>query len=187
MDQPDTSQRPIFSDRVTVNGAVTPLTLSADGVIRWSEGGQRCLTVEKEVLGFSTDGPKIKIRALVDTGDRICCSGRRGALVRKHFVFEFFSEDSQRLFCQKLREYIDSLGNIYMYIYLAFHVFGRRESERKLEMFKLLEMFKFSFPCINLEVYLFMYLLCLKVISLSSGSWIFIFYYLLYIYTYILQ
>ncbi|PON70961.1 Diacylglycerol kinase, catalytic domain containing protein [Parasponia andersonii] len=112
MDQPDDTSppQPVFSDRVAVNGAVTPLTLSSDGVIRWSERGQRCLTVEKEVLGFTTDGLKVKIRAVVETGDRICCSGSKVTLVRKSFVFEVLSQGSQRLFCQKLREYIDSLG-----------------------------------------------------------------------------
>ena len=131
MDQPDTSQQPIFSDRVIVDGAVNPLTLSADGVIRWLEGGQRCLTVEKQILGFATDGPKIKIRALVETGDRICCVGTRGALLRRNFLFEFFSEDSQRLLCQKLRDYIDSLGNFTPFSFLGFYVFGRRESAGK--------------------------------------------------------
>ncbi|KAL5579324.1 hypothetical protein UlMin_011766 [Ulmus minor] len=110
MDQTETSRHPLFSDTVTVNGTVTPLTLTADGVLRWSEGGQRCLTIEKEVLGFATDGPKIKIRAVVQGGGGICCIGSRGALVRKNFVFQPSSEDSQRLLCQKLREFVDSLG-----------------------------------------------------------------------------
>ncbi|GMN50902.1 hypothetical protein TIFTF001_020067 [Ficus carica] len=112
MDQtePEPSQGLVFSDRVTVNGDYTPLTLSDDGVIRWPEGAQRCLNVEKEVLGFATDGLKIKIRTLVESGDGIACFGSRGALVRKTFAFHFSSQDSQSLFCLKLRECIDSLG-----------------------------------------------------------------------------
>ncbi|KAJ7968468.1 sphingosine kinase 1 [Quillaja saponaria] len=109
MDRLD-DQPPIISDRVIINGIMTPVTLSKDGRLRWSERGQRNLTVEKEVLGFVTDGPKIKIRTIVDSEDGICCVGSSGNLVRKDFVFQPLSEESQRLWCQKLREYIDSLG-----------------------------------------------------------------------------
>ncbi|KAF3451560.1 hypothetical protein FNV43_RR07655 [Rhamnella rubrinervis] len=104
-----TEASPLVSDRVVVNGTVTSLTLSENGLLRWWEGGQRCLAMEKEVLGFSTDGPKIKIRAVVQGGAGICCVAGRGS-VRKEFVFQLLSEDMQSLWCQKLREYIDSLG-----------------------------------------------------------------------------
>ncbi|KAK2644190.1 hypothetical protein Ddye_019385 [Dipteronia dyeriana] len=100
----------IMSDRVLVNGAITPLTLTGDGVLRWSGGGQRSLTVEKEVLGFVAEGSRIRIRTVLEGGGGICCGESSGGLVRKDFVFEPLSEDSQRLWCEKLREYIDSLG-----------------------------------------------------------------------------
>lgn len=111
MEQQTEASPLLVSDRVVVNGTITPLTLSEDGVLRWSEGSQRCLIVEKQVLGFDTDGPKIKIRAAVEAADRICCVGTRTSLLRKNFVFEVLSEDMQRLWCQKLRDYIDALGN----------------------------------------------------------------------------
>ncbi|KAK3188101.1 hypothetical protein Dsin_027662 [Dipteronia sinensis] len=100
----------IMSDRVLVNGTITPLTLTGDGVLRWSGGGQRSLTVEKEVLGFVAEGSRIRIRTVLEGGGGICCGESSGGLVRKDFVFEPLSEDSQRLWCEKLREYIDSLG-----------------------------------------------------------------------------
>ncbi|XP_050369476.1 sphingosine kinase 1 isoform X1 [Argentina anserina] len=111
MDRPDSS-RPVLSDRVLINGVVTPLTLFADGVLRWTEKAHRSLIVEKEVLGVKLEGPKIRIGALVDAGAGIFCvsSGGGGALVRKDLVFEPLSHDSQKLWCQKLLEYIDSLG-----------------------------------------------------------------------------
>ncbi|KAI4299290.1 hypothetical protein L6164_032762 [Bauhinia variegata] len=107
MDQPD-GQYPVISDRVNVNGVVTPVSLFGDGRLWWPEGGQRALIVEKDVLGFVTDGPKIIIKTIVEKED--CCSGKKGKLVRKDVVFQPLSEESQRLWCQKLRESIDSLG-----------------------------------------------------------------------------
>jgi sphingosine kinase len=108
MELPDNT-RPILSERVLVSGNITPLTLTSDGKLRWTEGCQRCLTVKKDVLGFATEGPKIRIRAVVEGGDK-SCFGSSGDPVRKDYVFEPLSEDSLRLWCEKLREYIDSLG-----------------------------------------------------------------------------
>ncbi|KAK7252198.1 hypothetical protein RIF29_35987 [Crotalaria pallida] len=110
MNQPD--NRPaILSDRVTVNGTATPLSLLADGTLRWSEGGRRSLIIEKEVLGFAADGPNIKLATLVQTGDGSSCTGvSRATLVRNDVVFRPSSEETQSLWLQKLREFIDSLG-----------------------------------------------------------------------------
>lgn len=111
MDQLEGSSRHTISDPVKVNGAFTPLTLTSDGRLRWEDRGQRCLTVEKEVLGFVIEGAKIRIKAIVENGDGICCVGSRGDLVRKDFVFEPLHNDSLRLWSQHLRDYLDSLGN----------------------------------------------------------------------------
>ena len=111
---------PVLSDRVLVNGTVTEATLASDGGLRWSEGGSlRRLEVAREVLGFSAEGSRIKIRAAVESGG-IYCVGGREAPVRKTFVFEPLSEDSLKLWCQKLQGYIDSLGIVFLksqYIY----------------------------------------------------------------------
>ncbi|KAK7400492.1 hypothetical protein VNO78_11700 [Psophocarpus tetragonolobus] len=100
----------IVSDRVNLNGTVAQLSLLADGRLCWPEGGQRNLTIEKEVLGFSGDGPDIRIKTIVEAGDGCCGGGSRGRLVRNDVVFRPSSEESHRLWCQKLREFIDSLG-----------------------------------------------------------------------------
>lgn len=109
MDRPENTP-PILSEQVLVSGNITPLTLTSDGRLRWTDGCQRCLTVKKDVLGFATEGPKIRIRAVVQGGDKICMFESSGRPVRKDYVFEPLSEDSLRLWCEKLREYIDSLG-----------------------------------------------------------------------------
>ena len=96
-----------------VNGATTPLSLLADGTLCWPEGGQRSLTVEKEVLGFVADGPNIRLKTAVETGVGCCAygGGGRGTLARNDVVFRPSSEESHGLWCQKLREFIDSLGD----------------------------------------------------------------------------
>ncbi|XP_050290569.1 sphingosine kinase 1-like [Quercus robur] len=120
MEQPENpAEQPIVSDRVIINGSETPLTLTADGKLRMWERGQRCLTVKKEVLGFVTEGSKIRIRAVVKGGGAgICCVASKGALVRKDFVFQPLSNDSLNLWSQKLRQYIDSLGKYLNFLIL---------------------------------------------------------------------
>ncbi|XVF40585.1 hypothetical protein PTKIN_Ptkin01aG0125700 [Pterospermum kingtungense] len=101
---------PILSDRVLVNGTVILLTFTGDGKLRWTGKGQGCLTLEKDVLGFSLEASRIRVKTVVEKRDGICCVGKRGDLVRQSFVFEPLSEDSLLLWSQKLRDYIDSLG-----------------------------------------------------------------------------
>lgn len=103
----------ILNHRVLLpDGTVTPMILTTDGWLQWSEKSQRRLSVDKEVLGFSMDGPKIRIKALVEDHGGLRCFGSSGALVRKEFVFQPLSEESRALWCLKLRECIDLIGNI---------------------------------------------------------------------------
>uniref|UniRef100_I1KQP6 sphingosine kinase n=1 Tax=Glycine max TaxID=3847 RepID=I1KQP6_SOYBN len=100
----------IFSDTVNLNGTVTQLSLLADGRLWWPEGGQRNLSIEKEVLGFTGDGPDIRLKTIVETEDGCCGGASRAKLVRNDVVFRPSSEETHRLWCQKLGEFIDSLG-----------------------------------------------------------------------------
>ncbi|KAA8515338.1 hypothetical protein F0562_018432 [Nyssa sinensis] len=123
---------PVLSDRLLINGTVTPVTLTAAAELRWSDGvSHRCLAVEKEVLGFSAEGSRIKIRAVVESGDGINCIGGRGALLRKKFVFEPLSSESLRLWCQKLQECIDSLGRPKR-LFIFLNPFGGKKSASKI-------------------------------------------------------
>ncbi|KAM7254909.1 hypothetical protein ACFE04_020150 [Oxalis oulophora] len=129
----------ILSERVIINGVTTPLTLTADGRLTWSEveGIQRHLIVEKEVLGFTTEGPRVKVKAAVDRSDAACClgptSGRfGGGLVRRiDFVFEPLTVESKRAWSQNLTEYIDSLGRPKK-LFVFVNPFGGKKSGRKL-------------------------------------------------------
>ncbi|XP_052203723.1 sphingosine kinase 1 [Diospyros lotus] len=110
MEQTDGGE-PILSDRVRVNGSVSPATLTAGVGLQWMEGGsRRCMVEEKDFLGFSAEGPTIKIRTVAEDRDGSCCFNSRGHPATKTYVFEPLSEDSLRLWCRKLEEYFDSLG-----------------------------------------------------------------------------
>ncbi|KAK9051745.1 hypothetical protein SSX86_028373 [Deinandra increscens subsp. villosa] len=123
----------IVSDEVLVNGVKTSLTLTTDGLLRWFDRGVvlRRLFVEKEVLGFSTAGRLITVRALIKTGgDGFGCGGG-GSLVRKRFVFEPVTEDSLRNLCEKIQGFMDSLGRPKkMFIFV--NPFGGKKSASKL-------------------------------------------------------
>ncbi|KAL4585527.1 hypothetical protein LXL04_010149 [Taraxacum kok-saghyz] len=128
-------QQHIVSDDVLVSGGKTSLTLSVDGILQWSDGGliHRCLSVEKEVLGFSKVGRLITIRALVPTGgDRFCFgSSGDGSLTRKSFLFEAVNENSLRNLCEKIQAYIDSLGRPKK-LFIFVNPFGGRKSASKI-------------------------------------------------------
>ncbi|KAK7327963.1 hypothetical protein VNO77_22057 [Canavalia gladiata] len=124
-------QRPIISDRVTVNGIVTPLALLPDGRLWWSEGKQRVLSVEKEVLGFVASGPYIRIKTLVETEDGCCTTDASGRLVRNDVVFMPSSVESHALWCQKFREFIDSLGRPKR-LFVFVNPFGGKKSAAKI-------------------------------------------------------
>lgn len=105
---PTKSGEPILSDRVLVNGSETTATLTARGQLRWSD---LSLDVEKEVIGFSVEGSKIKIRIVVECTAGICCFAKP-AMTRKNFTLEFSSDSSLHSWAQKLHEIIDALGKL---------------------------------------------------------------------------
>ncbi|KAG7033898.1 Sphingosine kinase 1, partial [Cucurbita argyrosperma subsp. argyrosperma] len=131
MDQSGDS-KPILNHRVLLpDGSVTPMILTADGCLRWLEEGQRSLSVDKEVLGFSTDGPNIRIKALVEDLGGLLCFGSSGGLVRKEFVFQPLSEESRALWCLKLRECVDLLGRPKR-LFVFVNPFGGRRAGYKI-------------------------------------------------------
>lgn len=108
----------IVSDQVLVNGDQASLTLTTDGILRWFNGGviHGCLCIEKEVIGLSTVGHVITIKALVSDQNEFCYgNGKTGKLVRKSFVFQPVSDYSLRNLCDKIQGYIDSLGKFILF------------------------------------------------------------------------
>ncbi|XP_009794880.1 sphingosine kinase 1 [Nicotiana tabacum] len=127
MDPKDTGA-PVLSDRVQINGIVVPLTLTAGGQLRWPD---RCLSIEKDVLGFVVEGSRIKIKAVIESGAGICCAGDGGAPLRKTFTFEPLSEDSLRLWNQRLQAVLDSLGRPKK-LFVLLNPYGGKRSASKI-------------------------------------------------------
>ncbi|KAI3937099.1 hypothetical protein MKX01_015314 [Papaver californicum] len=125
--------QPIISEQVKINGILAPLTLSADGKLRWIERGQKCLTVEKQVLGFSTEGSFIKIKAFLERETGVYCGGggNRGIRLRKDFVFEPISEESKRSLCEKLQARIDSYDRPKR-LFIIVNPYGGKKSASKI-------------------------------------------------------
>ncbi|KAL3377364.1 hypothetical protein AABB24_003660 [Solanum stoloniferum] len=108
---PTDAGAPLLSDQVQISGNVVPMTLTTGGKLRWPD---RCLSIAKDVLGFTVEGSRIKINAVIESGPGICCPSNVGAPMRKTFTFEPLSEDSLRLWNQRLQSVIDSLGNYFV-------------------------------------------------------------------------
>lgn len=108
--QPENDPPAIISDRVLVNGVVTPLLLTIDGELRWTESGRRKSTAE--ILSFVVEGNKVRVKTLVERGGGICCRENAGDYTRKDFVFESLSDESRKLWCDKLHQHLQSLGQL---------------------------------------------------------------------------
>ncbi|VFQ89539.1 unnamed protein product [Cuscuta campestris] len=121
----------VLSGQVTIDGALTQVTLTTGGQLRWPG---RCLVIKKEVLGFSVEGSQIKIRAIVERGAGICCGGGyTSPLLRKTFTFDFrsISEEYLRLWSHKLQEYLDSLGRPKR-LFVFVNPYGGKKSASKI-------------------------------------------------------
>ncbi|CAM8992984.1 unnamed protein product [Rhodiola kirilowii] len=130
MDQPEA----LVSDHVIVNGVEVKATLFADGRLMFSGIGNRSLIIEKEVLGIVVEGSKIRVKAIVDRGDGVCCSGVKATergLVRKDFVFEPLTDESREVWTTKLREYVESLGRPKR-LFVFLNPFGGKKSATKI-------------------------------------------------------
>lgn len=129
--KPIITAAPILSDRVRVNGVETPVTFTAEeGILRWSENR---LSIAKEVLGITVEDSKIKIRAIKekDDGGIICCGGNTKGTVRRSYNLEMLTEDSLRIWSQKLQEFIDSLGRPKR-LFVLVNPYGGKRSASKI-------------------------------------------------------
>ena len=69
-------------------------------------------TTEKEILSFAVEGNKVRVKTLVEStgSSSSCCGGSGGDYARKEFVFEPLYDESRKLWCDKLRQRLHSLG-----------------------------------------------------------------------------
>ncbi|XP_073048135.1 sphingosine kinase 1-like isoform X1 [Primulina eburnea] len=119
---------PVLSDRVRAQDAVTEATFSAGGQLCWAD---KRLDFDKEVLGFSVEGLKIKIRTVVPNEAGFCCFGGASSLIRKNFTFELLSDDSLRTWTQKFHEYLDYLGRPKR-LFILVNPYGGNKSASKI-------------------------------------------------------
>ncbi|RWR93600.1 Diacylglycerol kinase [Cinnamomum micranthum f. kanehirae] len=120
------------SEQIRVDGTLTEASLSTDGKIRWkTESGERRLAIESEVLGFSAEGSRIRVRALVQREGWCCGDGGGGNRARKDLVLEPMTEESKIAWCGKLREFIDSLDRPKK-LFILVNPFGGKKCALKL-------------------------------------------------------
>ncbi|KAG2332228.1 hypothetical protein Bca52824_003408 [Brassica carinata] len=119
----------LISDQVLINGVITPLTLTANGELQWTESGRRKSTSEKEILSSVLERNKIRVKTLVERrgGGSTCCGGSGGDYARKYFVFEPLYDESRKLWCDKLRQQLHSLE-----VACVCEPFGGKKTERKI-------------------------------------------------------
>lgn len=109
-DDPSLDSAVIISDQVLIAGTLTPLVLNSGGNLRWLEAGKdRCINLEKEVIGVSLEDSRISVKFAVETTGAgagvLCCT----TTVRRSFDFQPCSEEFLQIWFQKLREFLDSL------------------------------------------------------------------------------
>uniref|UniRef100_A0A7C9DHD6 NAD(+) kinase n=1 Tax=Opuntia streptacantha TaxID=393608 RepID=A0A7C9DHD6_OPUST len=109
MDEPTLDTAVIMSEQVVIDGNLTALSLHSDGNLRWVDDGKdRCLNLEKEVIGVSLEDSRIVVKCAVESGGGVvCCKSR---VKRTTFNFQPCSQDFREIWLQKIREYLDSLG-----------------------------------------------------------------------------
>uniref|UniRef100_A0A1J3GG48 sphingosine kinase n=2 Tax=Noccaea caerulescens TaxID=107243 RepID=A0A1J3GG48_NOCCA len=131
----------IISDRVLIDGVVTPLTLTADGELRWTESGRRKSRVEKNILSFVVEGNKVRVKTLVERRGGICCGESAGDYARKDFVFEPLSDESRNIWCDKLHQHLESLGRPKK-LFVFVNPFGGKKSATKIFVEKVKPLFE---------------------------------------------
>ncbi|XP_010449043.1 PREDICTED: sphingosine kinase 2-like isoform X2 [Camelina sativa] len=120
----------IITGIVYIDGELAMLTLTADGELRSTENGLRhSLSMKKDVLGFVVQGKRIRVKAVVEKDEGICCGRFSGDFVRKDLVFEPLID--QNGWCDSLRQYLDSLGRPKRLLVFV-NPFGGKKSAREI-------------------------------------------------------
>lgn len=108
MDEPTLDSAVIMSDQVIIDGKLTALSLHSDGNLRWVDSGKdRCLNLEKEVIGVSLEDSRVVVKCAVESGGGVVCC--KSMVKRTKFQFQPCSQDFRDIWFQKIREYLHSL------------------------------------------------------------------------------
>ncbi|CAO2823778.1 unnamed protein product [Amaranthus hypochondriacus] len=121
----------LISETVFLNGTQLLLTLNSDGTLRWVDvGNQKCLSLEKEVLGVSIEGSRIILKCVIKGGNGGILFCFHQESVRRNLVIEA-SEESLHVWFQKLRDFIDSFGRPKR-LFILVNPFGGKKSATKI-------------------------------------------------------
>ncbi|XP_020591739.1 sphingosine kinase 1-like [Phalaenopsis equestris] len=118
-------------EMIRVNGAPAEVTLSTDGELQWrlNGSGVKSLAIESEILGFSTEGREITLRAYVNEfrgGE-----GELGKRLRKDFVLEMPTEVITESWSDRIRDFIHSLGRPKR-VFIILNPYGGKRSARRI-------------------------------------------------------
>ncbi|OAY69958.1 Sphingosine kinase 2 [Ananas comosus] len=138
-----------LTESVRVNGSPAVASLGADGTLRWrSEGGagERCVTLEKEVLGLEAEGRTITVKAFGAAEAKVvsCCGGGGSGGVgraRRDYVLEMPSDESAARWSARLSDRINLLDRPKR-LFIIVNPFGGKRCGRKIfqtEVMPLLE------------------------------------------------
>ncbi|KAI0527275.1 hypothetical protein KFK09_002874 [Dendrobium nobile] len=126
-----------MTERIQVNGLPAEASFTAGGDLRWrvdggAGRGEQSLAVESSVLGFKAEGRVITVRAFVSQlKGPFCGVGNLGNRVMKNFVLEMPTEVVAKMWSERLRKYIDSLGRPKR-IFIFLNPYGGKKSARKI-------------------------------------------------------
>ncbi|PKU84606.1 sphingosine kinase 2-like isoform X1 [Dendrobium catenatum] len=126
-----------MTERIQVNGLPAEASFTAGGDLRWrvdggAGRGEQSLAVESSVLGFTAEGREITVRAFVSQlKGPFCGVGNLGNRVMKNFVLEMPTEVVAKMWSERLRKYIDSLGRPKR-IFIFLNPYGGKKSARKI-------------------------------------------------------
>lgn len=105
-----------MTERIHINGLPAEASMSSEGDLRWrvdsgTGRGEQSLTVESSVLGVTVKGREIMVKAFVgQLKNPFCGAVNLGKRVMKNFVLEMSTDVVAKIWNERLRMYMDSLG-----------------------------------------------------------------------------
>ncbi|CAN6457751.1 unnamed protein product [Victoria cruziana] len=121
---------PLIAEEALVDGKASTLTLSASGRIEWRGRSSGCLSVDADVLGYAAEGSALRIRAFLKKSGGGCCGHKDIVRERRDVVLEPSSEESLGLWCERLRQCVDSLARPKNLLIIVNPYGGRRSASK---------------------------------------------------------
>jgi hypothetical protein len=129
----------LFKEEVQLDGArgVT-IKLNHDGLLQWSGKRNGSLTIPGDLIGFKQQESSVNLYSfprLSSSGNKKLYSPHRSSganRVRKDILIKFTNPASQKIFCDKIQQFLDISG---MYVCIVFMWVISHIGERGREFF----------------------------------------------------